>query len=290
MKTWMKVALAVIAVPVMGVTGIVGWVGLSVNQRLSKTYEVQPVVIDPSIKGDVALGERIVTVRNGCIDCHGTNLAGQAVMDNPAMGKVYAANLTPAALKSWSDGEIGRAIRHGVGKQGQPLVLMPAEEYSNLSQEDLAHVIAYLRSVPAIDKANEPTKLGPVASVLLATDKAPLLSAEKLDHGKPFSPALQPAETVEYGEYLAKTACIGCHQNSLKGGKIAAGPPDWPPASDLTQAALGSWDEAAFIKAMREGVNPSGHKIQPPMPVAMTAKLNDTELKALWNYLKTLKG
>lgn len=290
MKTWVKVTLAVLAVPVVGVAGIAGWVGMTVNQRLSKTYEIQPVSLDPAIKGDAKIGERIVTVRNGCIECHGSNLGGGTVMDNGAMGKVYAPNLTPTALKDWSDGEIARAIRHGVGKRGQPLVIMPAEEYSNLSQEDLVNVIAYLRSVPEAPVTTDATKLGPVASVLLATDKAPLLIAEKLDHTKPFAAHQKPEATPAFGEYIAKTACIGCHQESLKGGPIAVGPPDWPPASDLTQANLSSWKEADFVKAMRSGVTPKGTTIRPPMPIKLTAQYSDMELKALWIYLQTLKS
>ncbi len=290
MKNWVKVSLAVFAVPVISLAGLAGWVSVSVNQRLSKTYDIQPVSFKADIKGNPKLGEHIVTIRNGCIDCHGKGLGGATVMDNGAMGKVYAPNLTPAALKDWTDGEIARAIRHGVGRKGQPLVIMPAEEYIHFSQTDLAHVIAYLRSLPEVSKPNEPTKLGPVASVLLATDRAPLLIAEKLNHSQPFSAEQKPEASAAYGEYIAKTACMGCHQSSLKGGPIAVGPPDWPPASDLTQTGLGTWKEADFVQAMRSGVRPDGSKIKPPMPIKLTAQYSDLEIKALWLYLQTLKS
>ncbi|MEZ0369686.1 MAG: cytochrome c [Candidatus Sericytochromatia bacterium] len=286
----MKVTLAVLATPVVGVAAIAGWVGISVSQHLHKSYEIQPVSFASDIKGDPALGEHIVTVRNGCVECHGRDLSGDKVMDNPAMGKVYAPNLTPAALKDWSDGEIARAIRHGIGKRNQPLVIMPSEDYIHFSQQDLANIVAYLRSVAPVDKPRTEIRLGPVSSVLLATGKAPLLSAEVVNHEQPFSKYLPAGETVEFGEYLAKTACMGCHKSSLKGGKIDAGPPDWPPAADLTQAALGSWKQADFIKALRSGVNPQGKALAAPMPIKMTARFSDMELKALWKYLQTVKG
>lgn len=290
MKTWVKVTLAILAVPAMGLAGVTGWVSMSVGQHLSKAYEIQPVTFAAKIKGDARAGQHIVMVRNGCAECHGQDLSGGRVIDDPAMGKVYAPNLTPAALKDWSDGEIARAIRHGVGKRNQALLIMPSEDYIHLSETDLANVVAYLRSLAPVAKPREETHLGPVASALLATSKAPLLAAEHLDHSQPFEKAVPEGLTPAFGEYLAKTTCMGCHTPSLKGGKIAAGPPDWPPAADLTQAALGSWKEADFIKAMRSGINPQGKQIQAPMPIKMTAQFSETELKALWLYLQTVKG
>ncbi|MGE3726633.1 MAG: c-type cytochrome [Candidatus Sericytochromatia bacterium] len=279
----------VLAVPVIGVAGLVGWVSLNVGSRMSKTYQVPPVQFAADVKAEVAVGERIVQIRNGCVDCHGPDLAGKAVMDNGAMGRVYANNITPGALKDWSDGEIARAIRHGIGKKNQPLVLMPSHDYQYLSASDLASVVAYLRTVKAVAKENQSQKLGPIASMLLVTNKAPLLPAEKIEHAAPFH--VKPAETisVEFGKYLSDTACIGCHSPNLKGGPIPGGPPDWPPAKDLTQTGLGKWKEADFVKAMKEGVNSQGEKLKAPMPTALTAKYSETEVKALWAYLQTVK-
>lgn len=204
------------------------------------------------------------------------------------MSKVYAPNLTPANLKDWSDGEITRAIRYGIGKEDQALILMPSYEYNHLSESDIAAVVAYLRSLPAVDKANEPSHLGPIAKTLIATNKAPLLAAETIP-AKPGYPS-KPAEaaTPEFGHYLASTACMGCHGPELKGGPIAVGPPDWPPASDLSATGLGKWTEADFVKALREGVNPQGHKLRAPMPIHLTQKFSETEIQALWKYLKTV--
>lgn len=279
----------VLAVPVVGVAAVAGWVSMTVSSRMSKTYQVASVQFPAGVQADVAVGERIVQIRNGCVECHGPDLAGRAVMDNGPMGRVYANNITPAALKDWSDGEIARAIRHGVGKQGQPLVLMPSHDYQYLSASDLASVVAYLRTVKDVAKENQSQKLGPVASVLLATDKAPLLPAEKIDHAAPFQSKPTEMPTVAFGKYLSDTACIGCHSPNLKGGPIPGGPPDWPAAKDLTQTGLGSWKEADFAKAMKEGVNPQGEKLKAPMPTTLTAKYTETEVKALWAYLQTVK-
>lgn len=289
MKTWMKVLLGIIAVPLVVILLAVIWVKVSVAQHLDKTYEIKTEQLASEIKGDAKLGEHIVRVRNGCVDCHGVDLAGGKVMDNGAMGKVYGPNLTPASLKDWSDTQILRAIRHGVGKEGKALVIMPSQDYQYLHEQDLAHILAFLRSLPPVEKAKVPVQLGPIASVLLASGKAPLLPAEIIDHNKEIPPVVKEEVSIEFGQYLANTACIGCHRPSLKGGKIEVGPPDWPAASDITQAALGKWTEADFIKTMKSGVNPSGTQIRPPMPIHLISQYSDTELKSLWMYLQTVK-
>ncbi|PIQ28989.1 cytochrome C [bacterium (Candidatus Blackallbacteria) CG17_big_fil_post_rev_8_21_14_2_50_48_46] len=284
----LKWTALVFSIPVIAIAAGAGWISLNTQGRLSKAYPIEPIAFSKQAQIDLALGERIVQVRNGCVDCHGADLAGKAVMDNPAMGRIYASNITPAALKDWSDGEIARAIHHGIGKQNQALVLMPSHDYQYLSESDLASVVAYLRSIKAVEKANQAQKLGPVASMLLATGKAPLLPAEVINHQAPFHKKPIEAANAEFGKYLAETACIGCHHADLKGGPIPGGPPDWPPAKDLTQTGLGSWKEVDFTKAMKEGLNPQGQKLQAPMPVALTAKYTETEIKALWAYLQTL--
>lgn len=278
-----------------GVLGAIGlsigatafWVQSSVQQRLHAHYPAPASLALASevAAADLQLGERIVKVRNGCTDCHGPQLQGAVVMDNPAMGFVYAPNLTPAHLGAWSDDEIGRAIRHGIGKQGQALILMPSHDYLPLSKGDLAAMIAYLRSLPATEKTNTPSRLGPVAHALVAFEKAPsLIPAQIIDHNTAF--ATKPAEAPgpEFGKYLAQSACAGCHNPQFTGGPIPGGPPDWPPAADLT--TLKNWKESDFNHVLTTGLRPDGSKLQAPMPVMKA--LNSTELKALWEYLRQL--
>lgn len=287
MKTWVKVTLGVLAVPLLAGGAFAGWVASHSNSRLNQRFEVAPVEL--STAGDVARGQHVVMVRNGCADCHGADLAGASVMDNPAMGKIYASNLTPAALGAWSDGEIARAIRHGVGRDRQPLVLMPAHDYIHLSEADLSAAVAYLRSIPPVEKANENTRLGPVSRSLLALNQAPLLPAEMLDHQRAFPPEPVAEVSENFGQYLAQTACMGCHGPQLRGGPIPGGDPSWPPASNIRRPALADWNETSFIGAMRSGITPSGQEMRSPMPWKLIGQYTETELKALWMYLKSLE-
>lgn len=294
MKPWVKWLIITVSIPFDLALIFVLYVYFTVNSKLEKNYSaVAPAVaIEAEVKtADVKLGERIATVRNGCVDCHGSNLGGNKVMDNGAMGKIYGANITPAKLKNWTDGEIARAIRHGVGQKGQPLVLMPAHEYQHLSKSDVAALVAYIRSVAPVNQDSVPVALGPISKMLIALEKAPsFIPAQLISHENlAFPEKPKEAVTPEFGQYLVKTACAGCHGSTLVGGPIPGGDPSWPPAANLTQQGLGSWDEASFVKAMRTGQNPQGKKIGAPMPLAMTAKMSDMELKAMWAYLKTVK-
>ena len=60
------------------------------------------------------------------------------------------------------------------------------------------------------------------------------------------------------------------------------------PASNITPAGIGSWTEADFLRALREGVRPGGTPIDPAMPVRYTKEMTDVELRAVWAYLQTV--
>lgn len=123
---------------------------------------------------------------------------------------------------------------------------------------------------------------------LVAAGKIKLAAAE-IDHAMVRPAVVMPGVTVEYGRYVA-AACTGCHGNNFSGGKIAAGPPDWPPASNLTPHAdsrLKPWNEAHFFTAMRDGRRPDGTTINPVMPKGFGG-MNDVELRAIWTFLGTL--
>jgi hypothetical protein len=227
-------------------------------------------------------------VRAGCPDCHGADLGGKAFIDDPAMGTIHSANLTPAGLAAWTDDEIGRAIRHGIAKDGRALFFMPATDFNGLSGGDLASVVAYLRTLPPVERARGTTTLGPVGKLLVATDQIPIaFTADAIDHTKGF--AAKPVETAsaEFGHYLAQ-ACTGCHTAAFTGGPIQGAPPDWAPAADLTTRGLAGWTEGDFVRTMRTGIDPKGAKLRAPFPVAMTSQMSDVELQALWAFLRTV--
>jgi len=202
---------------------------------------------------------------------------------------LYGPNLThgkgglPAEHR---DADFVKALRHGVGVDGRGLYLMPSTDYADFTETDMGDLIAYLKSVPPVDRDTIRVELGPVSRILLVTGKFKM-AADVIDHANVHAAVVKPGITIDYGKYVA-TNCMGCHGATFAGGKIEIGPPDWPQAANLTPAGnLGKWSEADFLKTIRTSTRPDGTKLNPVMPVVF-GEMNDVELKAIWTYLKTL--
>jgi mono/diheme cytochrome c family protein len=240
----------------------------------------------------IARGAHVAQSFGGCVECHGENLAGKKVFDDPAVGRVYGANLTRgrggigAVL---TDADIVRALLHGVGRDGRALKVMPSSDYAHLSEGDLAALVAWVKTRAPVDTVQPPVQVGPVGRALFVAGKLPILHAERIDHAQTREASVVPAVTAAYGRYIAAVGCQGCHGPSLAGGPIAGGAPDWPPAANLTPSgALGSWTADGFARFLRTGTRPDGSPVGPVMPIRQTKRLTDDEIQALWLYLRTL--
>ncbi len=263
------------------------------NARINRSFVIDPIEVTiPSDAASIAEGERMFVTR-GCPDCHGPAGSGKVILDDAMVGRFAGPNLTPGRGGIGSDmteQDWIRAIRHGVGRDGRALLVMPSNEYYPMNDRDLGNLVAYLLRLPPVDQEVVSNQLGPLGRALLVMNVAPFLSAEKIDHA-----ALRPAEvasgvTQEYGKYLA-VSCMGCHGEGYSGGAIPGDPSPPPYPSNLTpdpQTGLGNWSEADFITAMRSGVRPDGTAIDPKMPWKGFSLMTDEELKALWLYLASL--
>jgi mono/diheme cytochrome c family protein len=293
MRRAFKVAGWILLAFIVAVVGAVSLAAAKWSMHAGRRIAV-PRVDLTDLKGDVKRGEYMVQISNGCAECHGEDLAGKKMVENPALGRIYGPNITPWAIKNWTDGEIAATIHHGVSRNGRPLVIMPAEVMQHLCRQDLADMVAYLRSVPPVARPNVPIRVGPLFTVIYATVAGSgMLPAEMVDHAAPYADRVPEGPTRAYGEYLYRGHCAGCHKDDGTGGHISAGPPDWPPAANLTVDGAGGWTQEGFIRTFRTGINPSGGKIRPPMGESIEKvgkKMKDVELKALWEYLRTLKG
>lgn len=291
MRKLLKIAGYVVGavVTMIGVAAVSVYVVSSA--KLNKTFEVrvQPVSV-PADATALARGRHLAVTR-GCAECHGADLGGATVFDNGAMGRVDGPNLTrgegglPA---DYTEEDFVRAIRHGVARDGRGFFLMPSTDYVGFSDGDMGALVAYWKSVPPVNRSRDVVQLGPVARVLTAAGKIKL-AAEEIDHANVKPSVVTPGVTIEYGHYVAQS-CTGCHGTNLSGGRIAAGPPDWPPAANLTPHAEGRvtrWAEDDFLRALRTGKRPDGSEISAVMPRAF-GQMDDTELRAVWYYLKTL--
>lgn len=265
------------------------------HQRV--TYEIEPLPLETTGAAEegelLALGERLFLVR-GCADCHARDLGGSIMVDDPVVGRLRGSNLTGGAggvAGAYSEADWVRAIRHGVGPDGKALLFMPSHEFFPIGDGDLSAMIAYIESAPPVDRVLPPNRLGPLAVILYSTGKMPLLPARLIDHEADRPAAPPPGPTREYGAYLA-TGCVGCHGDNYSGGPIPGAPPDMPVPTNITpdrKTGIGSWSRADFLRLMREGTRPNGEQVDPFMPVEFMKEFTDTELEALWYYLRSLE-
>lgn len=291
MKWIKRIALGLVSVIVLLAAVIFG-----VSEvRFKKKYDVAAarglnVTKDPA---QIARGQHLVTAVAKCSDCHSADLGGKIFIEPGPMGTVTASNLTAGkggVLAAYTDAQLETAIRHGVRSDGRGIVIMPSDEYQYLSDADVSAIIAYLRSLPPVNRELPATRLGPVGRGLV-TFGVPIIPAARIDHKTPpASRASVPpvGPTREYGQYLVSVGgCRGCHGPNLVGAPGHG--PDDPNAPNITPAGpIGQWSEADFTRAMRTGTRPDGTKINEAMPWKSMARHTDDELHAIWLYLKTV--
>jgi mono/diheme cytochrome c family protein len=260
------------------------------SSRIAKTHPLPQVSVTvPASDEAVARGRHLVEAVGSCMECHGEDLGGKVMMEG-GPGYLVATNLTPGAGgigPSYRDEDWVYAIRHGLRRDGKSLLMMPSEAYTHFTDEDLGAIVAYLKQLGPVDRELPRSEMKMLGRALLVAGVMPLLTAENTpDMTQRTAPPAGP--TVEYGHYLAEVAgCTGCHGPELVGG-IIAGPPGSPPSANLTPAALGSWTEADFFRAIREGKRPDGRELDPSMPWRYNARMTDDELRAIWLYLQTV--
>ena len=135
---WLKVLLA-LAIVVVAIGAVVaGAVYFVTEDWLDETYQVAvPTIEIPADPDAIFEGRRLATTR-GCVDCHGPDLGGNIVVDDPMVGLISGSNLTSGGVAArYDDAAWQRAIRHGIGFDGRPLFLMPSHEYYPMSDADL---------------------------------------------------------------------------------------------------------------------------------------------------------
>ncbi len=255
----------------------------------------------------------------GCIECHSARdwtRFGGPVVGAPGAGgdcwgaregvpgKVCASNITPdddAGIGAWTDGEVLRAIREGVDREGEALFpSMPFTEYAALSDEDALSVVAYLRTLEPDGKNVPPTEIDFPFSYYIK------LLPRKLDG--PVATA-DGDDEVAYGEYLATVGgCRHCHSpidsrlrlepgREFSGGREFRGPFGVLRSPNLTshQTGLGAVDRGYFVKLLRKAssasggakrVDPSHNTIMPWIPYG---GMSEADASAIFSFLRSVQ-
>ena len=195
------------------------------------------------------------------------------------------------AVADWSDAELARAIREGIRPDGSLIgPPMPFAMYRGLGDDDLAAIVAFLRTLPAVE--NETPK---------STYRIPLPPA----YGPPVESVAAPPRgvTVEYGRYLAGPVahCMECHtpmspqgpmlETDLgRGGFEFHGPWGISVASNITssQDGLAGYTDEEIRTMITKGLRPNGSPMLPPMPYSFLARTTPEDLDAIVLYLRSL--
>lgn len=297
--------LCVMVLLATAITFTIGWrpfVGPKARPLTSRTFERTPRRLER--------GRYISTALSGCIYCHsthnwaapgtpilpGTEGAGAVQPETDLPGRIVAPNLTPdpeTGAGNWTDDQLARAIREGIGHDGRALFpMMPYTHYRTMSDEDLASVIVYLRSLPAVRHELPKTEIIFPVKYLIRGVPEPVSS--------PVSNA-DSSDPVRYGAHLVNLAgCGDCHTPQVKGENVAgmdfaggfvfSGPWGNVASANITPDATGIsyYDEALFLEAIRTG-HVKARTLNPIMPVMVYGNLSDADLKAMFAYLRTLK-
>jgi mono/diheme cytochrome c family protein len=295
LKKALKAAGAVLALLFVlgaGAFAVLVWLG---DRKIARTVDVRVVPVAwVKDAASIRSGKYLYESR-GCGECHGPDGHGLAFIDEPGGLYVKAPNITagPGGIVSaYREADWVRAIRHGVNPRGHALLVMPSDDYNRLNDADFAALVAYVRSLPPVAGDGAVFRL-PLHLKALYGAGWIKDSAEKIDHRAPPAVVVPAGATAEYGGYVANM-CIGCHGPTFEGGPIAGAPPGWPPAADLTSragSAMSRYGSAEqFAAMMRSGKRPDGSAVSEVMPFASLRNINDTDLGALYAYLKGYPG
>ncbi|MGE5207459.1 MAG: c-type cytochrome [Chlamydiota bacterium] len=288
-----------------GITFTVGWrpiIGPPQRSLTSRHFQATPQRLKR--------GEYLVEHISLCYGCHtrfdakdrdvpqfvAPKGSGQVMIDQAGF-RVVASNITPdpeTGIGNWTDDELARAIREGIGRDGRALFpMMPYQNFRHMSDEDLASVIVYLRSQPPARNNPGRTQLPFPVSRLINNAPQPVTTAVA---------APDPADQVAYGKYLVAAVgdCGGCHTprdahgQNIAGMYLAGGNP-FPESGHTVVSAnitpdpsgISYYDEALFVQMMRTG-SVKGRKLNVMMPTWAFSGLTDQDLKAIYAYLRTI--
>ncbi len=285
----------------VAITFTVGWrpvIGAKKRALTARTFEATP--------GRLHRGEYLVHAVINCMGCHAKHdekVDPPVVVSGDGAGNVLyedgnfrlvAPNITSdpdTGLGKWSDDAIARAIREGIAADGRTLFpAMPYERFRNMSDEDVASIVVFLRSLPPVHSDLPAAKIPFVFARLVQSVPRPVTE-----------PVPEPdvSTPVKRGTYLLKIAtCRDCHTprdpkfNVIPGLEMAGGSPmdNGVFSANLTPdpSGIGYYDEALFIKTIRTGYV-GARKLNFFMPWWAFRNMTDDDLKAVFAYLRTLK-
>ncbi|HET8706786.1 MAG TPA: c-type cytochrome, partial [Pseudomonadales bacterium] len=213
MNQWIKRGL--ISVSLVAAIGLstLGAAALHGESKMKRTLHLPDYAIP--LRDDAASIEhgKYLFQTKGCADCHADSGAGRAFINDPETGmRVVAPNISPGSgsvVSHYNAADWERTIRHGVKPTGEPIMIMPSEEYARFSDQDLIDLVAYTRHLPPAAGGSAVLDLPVMVRALYGLGVVQD-AAEKIDHTLAPHPPMQAERSKEYGAYLGES-CKGCH-------------------------------------------------------------------------------
>jgi len=320
MKPWLKWTLRILGGLLGLIVLVVVIVLVYVNTSWDKASDRRIPAMTASLSSEsIKRGEYLFKYTVQCWGCHSAKMDANAPPSGgrefdlrnvgPGFGVFYAPNITPdkeTGIGLWSDGEIVRAMREGIRKDGKSLFpIMPMEALRGLSDADALAIGAYLKSLPAVRNEVKKSELTFTAKALFAFG---IIGPEKQIDTPIETPSKE--DRLAWGRYLANnvSTCMDCHtprnlqdgsfyRDSLfAGSTIGFGEDEKDPGSiayarNITsdkETGIGNWTEEQFFNAVRVGMRPDGTVLSSHMPYSYYGLWEDDEIRAVFEYLKTV--
>jgi len=291
--------LAFLALSGMAVTAAVGTFGLAYNyteNRLEKQWEAPTPRVEVSTDAEVIERGRHLTQHVLlCAQCHGEDLGGlNPYIDATGVVLVNSPNITRgqgSVVLEYTPDDFARTIRYGVRPDGTAAAVMPVQNFTGISDDDLGAVVSYLQTVKPVDRTNPKSVFKPMGRMLWYFGVFDLQFTALLDLESP-RPSETPTDEKGHGEYLFNLAgCQDCHGETASGGAMPGAPSDMAIPKNLTphESGLAGWTRDDFDRAVRAGMSKDGTQIDKLMPWNKFAGMSPAEVDALWAHVKKLE-
>ena len=249
---------------------------------------------------------RYLATAADCVACHtipgGVPFAGGRAIQTP-FGTLLSPNLTPdreTGIGAWTDAEFLRAMREGIGPNGEHFYpAFPYPYFSRMTPDDIVAIRRYLNTLDPVRnpvEANQlpfPFSIRGVMSVWNALFFTPAS----------FTPHADKSPEWNRGAYLVEGPghCGACHtaKNALggdvtsrafQGGSLG----NWfaPNITGDARVGLGGWSVEETAEYLGTGHNRSAAATGPMAEVVSlsTSRMEPADLRAMALYLKDLPG
>jgi cytochrome c553 len=273
MKKFLKWLGIVVASFIAIVISATIYVYFASELEFARQYQVAETlsVSLPTDAAEIEEGHRLAHI-TGCTHCHGANLAEPSSIDIPGIARFVPPNIS-RIVPTMSDAQMVGLLRRGVKVDGTTVWLMPAEMFRHLHDEDVARILAWVRSVPASGDVAEETSIHLLGRALVTLNQIKPI-ARQIDDA-----AGEPADPPGRGAYLVMNACSECHGQDLHGRPETHAP---------SLVAIKSYSAEQFARLMHDGVGVGEREFELMTPTAKArfSHLTPDEVQSVYEFLQ----